>query len=57
MHNFYISTGHDEKCLSSMNLVVPLQCSLNMLEGDTGYDITFFSYLCAIAIVAMFRHW
>ena len=23
-------------CLKSSNLVVPLYCSLNMLEGDTG---------------------
>ncbi|XP_026660799.1 putative uncharacterized protein DDB_G0277003 isoform X2 [Phoenix dactylifera] len=34
--SFLCSSGHDNKCLSSMNLVVPLQCSLNMLEGDTG---------------------
>ncbi|XP_073114168.1 uncharacterized protein [Elaeis guineensis] len=34
--SFLCSSGHDDKCLNSMNLVVPLQCSLNMLEGDTG---------------------
>ena len=32
-------------CLKSSNLVVPLYCSLNMLEGDTGYALYFMPFL------------
>ncbi|KAJ8509635.1 hypothetical protein OPV22_000069 [Ensete ventricosum] len=31
---FLLSLG--QKCSSAMDLIVPLQCSVNMLEGDTG---------------------
>ena len=32
-------------CPKSSNLVVPLYCSLNMLERDTGYASYFMSFL------------
>ena len=32
-------------CPKSSNLVVPFYCSLNMLEGDTGYASYFMHFL------------
>lgn len=37
----YAFVVDDDVCSKPVNLVVRLVCSLNMLEGDTGYGVAF----------------